>query len=768
MRWTLTGPRPASRIACNPPKMVVCLLGVVLWCAALLGVPSRAMSAVSVQTIPLTTTSMDRSVTGGVFRTISLSTPAEMVGARWQGSADHIDIRIRQPRGSWGPWITLGAEVDEGPDTSATEFQGSSIHRVPTPLWVGHARVMMVRVPTGTEATHLRLVVVHAPRQRGDTNVYPAIADPRTAIGRQPTPPTVQTRAQWGADESIRRAAPSYADQVVAAVVHHTVNGNTYAREDVPAIIRGIYAYHVKSNGWNDIGYNFLVDRFGRVWEGRYGGITKAVIGAHTGGFNTRTTGMALIGDFSSTTVAPAARTALIQLISWRLNLEHVDPTQSVTLTSGGNGKWAAGTLVRARNVGGHRDLYATSCPGSSAYSMINRIRTKAWSVGGPKIAGVSAAHQLAADGTPTSLRVQAHANMQVAWKLTMTRISTGATLAELRTSGSSFDVTWDGSGAAGTQAWDIRWTLTAVAEGTTARPVSRRVATSPPVPTLTLRARSAPIATPNGDGRDDVGSATVSLAATARVRVSIEAADGVPGTTLRTVTNRVRSAGTFTVSWDGTDALGAPLPDGPYLMKFVAEDSVASRPDQTLTIAIGIDRTIRMLPVVARFSPNHDGVLDTVTVRTNVDPVVSNGSLALRTQRGVLIRQYSTDAALHGPVTTILDGTVDGTTRIPDGPYVLILRAEGRPAGTVVIRQPIIIDGVLQRCTARRRADGRLVVVTRERTRIRATIRRGSSTRTVTRWFAAGRHVTDAFPSVRHVMAMDEAYNSAVIRVTS
>ncbi len=136
--------------------------------------------------------------------------------------------------------------------------------------------------------------------------------------------PVILTRAQWGADESIRTRLPSYSSTIKAGFVHHTVNANSYSVADVPAVMRGIYAYHVKSNGWSDIGYNFLIDRFGRTWEGRYGGITRAVIGAHTGGFNTDTFAASLLGTYSTT--APPQVTMDARRVAVRLEARAVLP----------------------------------------------------------------------------------------------------------------------------------------------------------------------------------------------------------------------------------------------------------------------------------------------------------------------------------------------------------------------------------------------------------------------------------------------------------
>ena len=120
--------------------------------------------------------------------------------------------------------------------------------------------------------------------------------------------PTIYSRAQWGADESIRNKSALRYGTVSAGFVHHTVNANDYTEAEVPGILRSIYAYHVKSRGWSDIGYNFLVDRFGRIWEGRYGGVDKNVVGAHTLGYNDYAFAMSAIGNFD--VVQPPGRHA--------------------------------------------------------------------------------------------------------------------------------------------------------------------------------------------------------------------------------------------------------------------------------------------------------------------------------------------------------------------------------------------------------------------------------------------------------------------------
>ena len=126
------------------------------------------------------------------------------------------------------------------------------------------------------------------------------------------------------------------------AVVHHTAGSNAYTRAQSAAIVRGIELYHVRGNGWNDIGYNFLVDKYGQVFEGRAGGIERNVIGAHAQGFNTGSTGVAVIGNYSSAKISPAALHALAGLLAWRLDVAHVDPLSTLTWRSGGNPRVSA------------------------------------------------------------------------------------------------------------------------------------------------------------------------------------------------------------------------------------------------------------------------------------------------------------------------------------------------------------------------------------------------------------------------------------------
>ncbi|CAM5570099.1 N-acetylmuramoyl-L-alanine amidase [Streptomyces canus] len=190
--------------------------------------------------------------------------------------------------------------------------------------------------------------------------------------------PRIVTRRGWGADEGLRERRFVYTKKVKAAFVHHTASGNGYRCTQVPSLIRGIYRYHVKSMGWRDIGYNFLVDKCGNIYEGRAGGVAKAVLGAHTLGFNTNSMGIAVVGSYGSKKPPAAATTAVARLAAWKLGLYGGNPKGKTYLKSGGGNRYPKGKKVRLNVISGHRDGFATECPGRKLYRKLGSTRTTA------------------------------------------------------------------------------------------------------------------------------------------------------------------------------------------------------------------------------------------------------------------------------------------------------------------------------------------------------------------------------------------------------
>ncbi len=192
--------------------------------------------------------------------------------------------------------------------------------------------------------------------------------------------PRIVPRSAWADDGANSQPPPRYDDKVVAVFVHHTDSPNGYACADVPRIIRALYAGQIGNRRWDDIGYNFLVDRCGTIYEGRAGGIERAVTGAHTQGFNHRTSGIAAIGTFTEGTAVPRPMTdSIAALAAWKLGLADIDPRARVRLvSSNGLSRYEAGATALLPTLAGHNDGYMTSCPGAALSALLPYIRDKA------------------------------------------------------------------------------------------------------------------------------------------------------------------------------------------------------------------------------------------------------------------------------------------------------------------------------------------------------------------------------------------------------
>lgn len=193
----------------------------------------------------------------------------------------------------------------------------------------------------------------------------------------------IVTRKEWGANEKLKRCGVSAASKAKAIFVHHTAGSNSYTKSQAPGIIRGYLSYHTQSKGWCDLGYNFLVDKYGTIYEGRTGSITKAIVGAHASGFNTGTIGISVMGTFTGSAPSTAAQNSVKRIAAWKSNTYGLNPTGKVTLKSGGGGtsKYGAGKNVSLNVISGHRDTSYTECPGISFYNKLPSIRTGAKSL---------------------------------------------------------------------------------------------------------------------------------------------------------------------------------------------------------------------------------------------------------------------------------------------------------------------------------------------------------------------------------------------------
>lgn len=346
--------------------------------------PSGTSSGTSSAAVTTTTSSAARTA-AATARPFVLSTPRRTgtfssLGVTWdlpaRGARLDVAVVVRTHSGKgWSGWTALDTDgADLRDDTVRSGLRGGT-----SAMWVGPSDGVQVRVDvrSGPAPTGIRAELIDP-----GTSSYDAVAGvtPPGSAQAAAAQPAVNTRAAWGADERRVRAAPTYMPTINAAVIHHTTDTNNYTAAQVPGIIRADYAYHL-SRGWSDIGYNFLVDKYGRIWEGRRGGIAAAVQGAHAGGFNTATFGVSVIGNYMTASPSPATLSALKRLIGWKLDLHHRDPTGSTVLTSAGNARYRAGTQVRVPVVMGHRDVGYTDCPGTRLYPYLSAIRAGAASV---------------------------------------------------------------------------------------------------------------------------------------------------------------------------------------------------------------------------------------------------------------------------------------------------------------------------------------------------------------------------------------------------
>jgi len=198
--------------------------------------------------------------------------------------------------------------------------------------------------------------------------------------GNGSTQPPITSRSAWGAQPFNCVGGPQSAPSLKFAVVHHTAGNNNYNPGDTPSILRGIQAYHMSTLGYCDIAYNFLIDKYGQIFEGRAGGMTNPIIGGHAGGFNTSSVGVSLVGDYTSSTPPPAEWNSLVSLLRWRLSVAGVNPAAGFSTVTGSSPcncmQWAPGTPVSFPSaIVGHRDVDQTSCPGNAFYPQLPTLR---------------------------------------------------------------------------------------------------------------------------------------------------------------------------------------------------------------------------------------------------------------------------------------------------------------------------------------------------------------------------------------------------------
>jgi hypothetical protein len=600
-----------------------------------------------------------------------------MIGVHWQGSGE-VDYRTESVHGKWGAWIA--ADDDSGPDAGSSER--STAWRDGGLDWVGasdqvqfqtHGHVSRVR------AFYLFSKVTKTPVRTVAVAGLPAIV----------------LRAAWQADEKITHGKTLYAPTLKLAIVHHTAGSNNYTEAEAPAIVRGIEVYHVQGNGWNDIGYNFLIDRFGTVYEGRAGGIDKNVIGAHAEGFNTGSVGVALMGNFTTATPPPAMQNALVNLLAWRLDVAHIDPLSTLIDKSRGNYKYPAGTPVKLRAISGHRDTGPTDCPGNAAYALLPTIAQRVSVTGLPKLYSPLVTGKLGSD-----VRFQGRLSSALPWTVTVSNAE-GIQVAQGKGTTAMVGWTWNAAAAgSGPFRWEIdagpsvlpaSGTLGVGAVTLPVAPVAPVVAApvTPPAPapiTATVFPLSGLLATPsvitpNPDGTG--GYSTVDFTLSVAALVTVKAVSTTPELPTTTLLSAHLPAGENSFEWNL-----AVLPNGAYNLVVTAKPD--GQPQVSQQVGVTIDRTLTGLTVTpALISPNGDGSSDTTTIGFALAQQVPV-TVVVERQGSVVATVYSGPLG-PGQQTIVWNGLVNGL-RVPDGAYDVAIQVSDT-LGTVTISAPLTVD---------------------------------------------------------------------------
>ena len=379
--------------------------------------------------------------------------------------------------------------------------------------------------------------------------------------------------------------------------MHHTAGANGYTAAQSPAIVRAIQLYHVKGNGWNDIGYNFLVDRFGQVFEGRYGGIERNVVGAHAEGFNTGSVGVSLLGEYSSLAVSQKARDAIAAVLAWRLDAAHVDPASTLSFISGGNARFPAGLPVFLRTVSGHRDAGFTDCPGNQLYGLLTELAGEVSRRGLPKLYS-----PLVTGTVPGTVRFKARLSSALPWTV------------EAYDSSRTVVASWAGFGAN----VDWTWDATLLPPGSYTYAIRSEDSVLPALGPIGGAGVEAGLSvaglvadpetvSPNDDDIADATTLTYTLSAPANVTVKVHDSSGVEAAM---IANKAwKRAGEHAIRFDP-----AVLPDGVFKIELLA--TATGGRQATATTQLAVSRTLGDVRTArVAFSPNADGRADRIAV---------------------------------------------------------------------------------------------------------------------------------------------------------
>ena len=344
-------------------------LAVVVATLASVLVPALVAPARTI-TVPVTmarTIELDPAIARRSAGAMPLAFPATHIAFSWTGPEDVTITYRTDPEGQW-----VEAPISHDFDDGNEHATGVLAVERPTEIeW-------NVESASAVPIEDFTLDYLNTLDGRRVTKEIPATAE---AAARTPR---IITRAEWGADESLKRTTGSCERQfhpVQQLFVHHTAGSNF---DDQPkATMRAIYHYHVVSQGWCDIGYNFVVSYDGRIFEGRWARNYspwevhdsedkrgRAVAGAHVEGYNSGSVGISVMGNFEQVRPSPAIRRTLAELLAWEVDRHNLNARGVHSYRNP-----ESGSTAKLPWIAGHRDAGDTSCPGDHLYSKLDATR---------------------------------------------------------------------------------------------------------------------------------------------------------------------------------------------------------------------------------------------------------------------------------------------------------------------------------------------------------------------------------------------------------
>jgi len=398
--------------------------------------------------------------------------PFSLVGLTWDGELTpkaFFQVRVRE-NSAWTAWTLMSDSPDH--DADPTSAEALSARSGTDPLLTGEATGIEVRLRSASQELprDLRVSLINSQVSTSDRALmaiqHNAVATTSSVVisptGAVVAKPRIISRAEWGADETWRDAHLKYGTKIIAGFIHHTAGVAEYTPEESPGIVRGLYYYYTHTKGYADIAYNYFVDKYGTIYEGRancnLGAIcsdnSPPVIGAHTAGMNLNTFAVSVMGNFETTPIsaqeAEAISSSVAQVMAWKIAPFGLDPNAIARVPStdvSGLSKYKSGQIASTPVISAHRDVGLTACPGKYLYPYVPGIREKISSLLIPVLQKVDISPTLvdSSSAAPVSVGVNLPANST--WTVDVVNEEDGTlvfTDSALQTAAGRLNFTWN------------------------------------------------------------------------------------------------------------------------------------------------------------------------------------------------------------------------------------------------------------------------------------------------------------------------------------